>query len=477
MPTIARAIGVEETGDTPIVNLVAVAIGDKRLLLVLDNLEQVAAAASDLAALLASCPGLSLLTTSRMRLRLRGEHEYPVAPLALPPLTASGQMTTSAIEQTPAVALFLNRAREARPGFTFTPENLEAVVAVCRRLDGLPLAIELAAARIRALAPNQLLRRLEHSLDVLGTTAQDVPARQRTLRDTLAWSHELLTPSEQVLFRRLSVFVGGWTLEAAEAVASIAGDETATLEALARLIDQSLVIVRGEEDGAESRFTMLETIHEFATEQLVASGELAQVKETHASWFLDLALAAEPHLPGPSAVSWLDRLETEHDNLRAALDWLRSQGDGDRALTLAAALWRFWWLRGHLAEGREQLESALAVDGSTATAARASALDGAGVLAETQGDYDRAEALHRESLALSQSAATRLVSRVPSATSASWRSIVTTTTRRRPSSRRAWRWHGRSAINCWSPRRSTILASWPTNAAISIEPNRSIRKA
>jgi predicted ATPase/DNA-binding SARP family transcriptional activator len=402
VPTIARAIGVEETGDTPVVNLLAAAIGDKRLLLVLDNLEQVAAAASDLAALLASCPGLSLLTTSRMRLRLRGEHEYPVSPLALPPVTTTGQLTTTiAIEQTPAVELFSHRAREARPGFTLTPENLEAVVAVCRRLDGLPLAIELAAARVRVLTPNQLLRRLEHSLDVLRTTAQDVPARHRTLRDTLSWSHELLTPSEQVLFRRLSVFVGGWTIEAAEAVATIAGDETATLETLARLIDQSLINMLGEADGAESRFTMLETIREFAAELLEASGEFALVKEAHASWYLDLAIAAEPHLPGPSAVSWLDRLESEHDNLRAALDWLRARRDGQRAVTLAAALWRFWWLHGHVAEGREQLETALVMDGE-APAARAAALDGAGVLAETQGDYDRAEALHGESLALSR---------------------------------------------------------------------------
>ena len=226
LPTIARAIGVEETGDTPVVNLLAVAIGDKWLLLVLDNLRAGRCRrVATLAALLASCPGrLGADHESDAAACLRGEHEYPVSPLALPPVTATGQVaTTSAIEQTPAVALFLNRAREARPGFTFTPENLEAVVAVCRRLDGLPLAIELAAARIRVLAPNQLPVAWNTPLMYWGRQRKTFPARQRTLRDTLAWSHELLTPSEQVLFRRLSVFVGGWTLEAAEAVASIAG--------------------------------------------------------------------------------------------------------------------------------------------------------------------------------------------------------------------------------------------------------------
>ena len=363
--TIARALGVEETGDTPIVNLLAAAIGDKRLLLVLDNLEHVAAAAADLAALLASCPGLALLTTSRMRLRLRGEHEYPVAPLALPPVTTPGTSTmTTAIEQTPAVALFLNRAREARPGFALTLDNLEAVVAVCRRLDGLPLAIELAAARIRVLAPDQLRRRLEHSLDVLGTTAHDVPDRQRTLRDTLAWSHELLTPGEQVLFRRLSVFVGGWTMEAAETVASTAGNESATLETLARLIDQSLVTMRGEDDDAESRFTMLETIREFAAEQLAMSDEAELVERAFEEFLIARAEVAEEGLKGPDQRLWLDRLEAEHDNLRAALGRAVERKDGEVALRLALRLWQFWWTHGYWREGRDWLERTLAVAGS-----------------------------------------------------------------------------------------------------------------
>jgi predicted ATPase/DNA-binding SARP family transcriptional activator len=396
--TIARALGVEESGDTPMVNLLAAAIGDKRLLLVLDNLEQVAAAAADLAALLASCPGLALLTTSRMRLRLRGEHEYPVAPLALPPVTATGQVTPSAIEQTPAVALFLNRAREARPGFTLTPENLEAVVAVCRRLDGLPLAIELAAARVRVLAPNQLLPRLEHSLDVLGTTARDVPAHQRTLRDTLAWSHELLTPGEQSFFRRLSVFVGGWTLEAAEAVASAAGDEPATLETLARLIDQSLVTMRGDVDDDESRFTMLETIREFATEQLAASGEAELVERAFAEFLIARAEAAEEGLKGPDQRLWLDRLEAEHDNLRAALGRAVERKDGEVALRLALRLWQFWWTHGYWREGRDWLERTLTVAGSADVAGRAAAEFGLGQLWLQLGDYDAAEAHFRQSL-------------------------------------------------------------------------------
>jgi tetratricopeptide (TPR) repeat protein len=289
--------------------------------------------------------------------------------------------------------------------FELTEENAEAVVAICRRLDGLPLAIELAASRVRLLPPKAILARLDRRLTLLTGGGRDRPERQQTLRGAIAWSHDLLDHSEQVLFRRLAVFTGGWTLDAAEAVVSFGTDPPLPVfDGHGVLHDTSLILLQESADipaATDPRFAMLQTIHEFATEQLVASGELAQAKEKHASWFLDLAVAAEPHLPGSSAVSWLQRLEIEHDNLRAALDWLRARGDGERAVTLAAALWRFWWLRGHIAEGRDQLAAALAVDGSTA-AARAAALDGAGVLAETQGDYERADALHRESLALSR---------------------------------------------------------------------------
>ena len=380
-----------------------------------------------------------------------------------------------------AVRLFVDRARAVQSHFELTEENAETIVAICRRLDGLPLAIELAASRVRLLPPKAILARLDSRLTLLTGGGRDRPERQQTLRGAIAWSHDLLDPAQQTLFRRLAVFAGGWTLDAAEAVTGFGSDPPlAVFDGLDALHDTSLIRLQEPVDrdaAADPRFAMLQTIQEFATEQLVASGELAQAKEAHASWFLDLAIAAEPHLPGPSAVSWLDRLESEHDNLRGALDWLRGQGDGDRAVTLAAALWRFWWLRGHVAEGREQLETALAVDGSTASAARAAALDGAGVLAETQGDYDRAEALHQESLALSRergdkTGIARALGNLGVVAFDRGDDDQATTF-----SRRAWRWRGRSAISCWSPRRSTISASWPTNAAISIERNRSIRRA
>jgi predicted ATPase len=305
-----------------------------------------------------------------------------------------------------AVRLFVDRARAVQSHFELTEDNVEAVVAICRRLDGLPLAIELAASRVRLLPPKAILARLDSRLTLLTGGARDRPERQQTLRGAIAWSHDLLDGSQQTLFRRLGVFAGGWTLDAAEAVVDFGTDPPLPVfDGLDALNDSSLIRLQESSDGdeaADPRFVMLQTIHEFATEQLVASGELEQAKEKHAAWFLDLAIEAEPQLPGPSAVSWLDRLENDHDNLRAALDWLGTQGDGPRVVTLAAAMWRFWWLRGHITEGRKQLETALAVDGATATAARATALDGAGVLAETQDDYDRAEALHREALALSR---------------------------------------------------------------------------
>jgi predicted ATPase len=305
-----------------------------------------------------------------------------------------------------AVRLFVDRAKAVQNHFELTEENAEAVVAICRRLDGLPLAIELAASRVRLLPPKAILARLDSRLTLLTGGGRDLPERQQTLRGAIAWSHDLLDRADQTLFRRLAVFAGGWSLDAAEAVVGFGTDPPLSVfDGLDALHNTSLIRIQestGRDAAADVRFAMLQTIHEYATEQLVASGELAQVKENHAVWFLDLAIEAEPHLPGPSAVSWLDRLESDHDNLRAALDWLRSRGDGERAVALAAALWRFWWLRGHVAEGRMELESALAVDGSAASAARATALDGAGVLAETQGDYDRADALHHEALTLSR---------------------------------------------------------------------------
>ncbi|HEX2281789.1 MAG TPA: tetratricopeptide repeat protein [Thermomicrobiales bacterium] len=402
--SIAGVLGVRESSAEPLESSLRAYLKSRRLLLVLDNFEHVVDASPLVADLLSHCPDIQVLVTSRAPLHLSGEYELPIPPLELPsperPLRLDDALASE------AVRLFVDRARAVQNHFELTEDNAEAIVAICRRLDGLPLAIELAASRVRLLPPKAILARLDSRLALLTGGGRDLPERQQTLRGAIAWSHDLLDPALQTLFRRLAVFAGGWTLEAAEAVTDFDSDPPLPVfDGLDALHDTSLIRLQEPVDanaGADPRFVMLQTIQEFADEQLVASGELAQAKEAHASWFLELALTAEPHLPGPSAVSWLDRLESEHDNLRGALDWLRSQGDGDPAVALAAALWRFWWLRGHVAEGRERIESALAVVGSGASPARAAALDGAGVLAETQGDYDRAEALHRESLTISR---------------------------------------------------------------------------
>jgi predicted ATPase/class 3 adenylate cyclase len=402
--TIASTLGVRESAAEPIESSLRAYLGPRRLLLVLDNFEHVVDASPLVADLLSHCPDIQVLVTSRAPLHISGEYELPVPPLELPssgrPLRLDDALASE------AVRLFVDRARAVQNHFELTEDNAETIVAIGRRLDGLPLAIELAASRVRLLPPKAILARLDSRLTLLTGGGRDLPERQQTLRGAITWSHDLLDPAQQTLFRRLAVFAGGWTLDAAESVTDFGNDlPLPVFDGLVALHDTSLIRLQEPVDsdaGVDPRFAMLQTIQEFAAEQLVNSGELAQAKEAHASWFLDLALTAEPHLPGPSAVSWLDRLESEHDNLRGALDWLRSQGDGDRALTMAAALWRFWWLRGHVAEGRDQLEMALDVAGSVAAAARAAALDGAGVLAETQGDYDRAEALHLESLTLSR---------------------------------------------------------------------------
>jgi len=341
-------------------------IGSKRLLLLFDNFEQVVEAAPEVGALLSACPNLELLATSRERLHIAGEQEYPVPPLA----------------ETEAVELYIARARAVRPDF----EPDDAVTGICRRLDELPLAIELAAARVSVLSPAQILARLEQRLPLLTSRARDLPERQRTLRGTIAWSHELLTPAEQRLFARLSVFRGGCTVEAAEAVAE------ADLDILATLVDKSLLRRR------EERFTMLETIREYAAERLEASGEADALRRRHADEFLTLAEKAEPSLrgsPGP----WLDRLESEHDNLRAAMDWLEASGESQLLLRLAGAMSRFWYLRGYPLEGRRRLEGALRAD-QRPTAARAKALNGASIMAGNAGDVAHARLRAEEGLAL-----------------------------------------------------------------------------
>jgi predicted ATPase/DNA-binding SARP family transcriptional activator len=402
LPSIARMLGVREEGSQSIGDAVAAHIGDSPLLLVLDNFEQVAGAAAAAADVLASCPKLAMLVTSRRRLRVRGEQEYPVQPLAVPGKSEEA----AAIEKladVPAVALFVLRAQAAWPDFELTVGNAEAVAAICRRLDGLPLAIELAAARAPVLAPAALLARLDRLLAMLTGGPQDAPVRQQTLRAAIGWSHDLLAPAEQTLFARLAVFAGGFTVQAAEAIGRVRGEATlhpnSVLDLVSSLAEQSL-LRRAAGTDDDPRFTMLETIREYALERLAASGDAAAVQARHAAFFLDLAEQAAPELTGADSAVWMNRLDAEHDNLRATLATLSQNGNPLGELRLAGALWRFWWLRGHLGEGRAHLERALEEGSFAPGDVRANAWDGAGTLAAAQGDLDRAAAWHSEALRL-----------------------------------------------------------------------------
>src|SRR5579864_7508647 len=318
-PTLARVLGLKEAGDQALLALLKASLQDKQLLLLLDNFEQVLAAVPLLAELLADCPHLNILVTSRAVLHIRGEHEFPVPSLTLPDFTHLPE--GEALAQYAAVALFLERARAVKPDFQLNPADTRGIAEICIRLDGLPLAIELAAARIKLLPPQALLARLRHRLHVLTSAAQDVPTRQQTLRNTLAWSYDLLDAQEQQLFRRLSVFVGGCTLEAVEGLYTALGEmPTDVLDGMASLIDKSL-LQQTEQDGEEPRPVMLETIREYGLETLLASGEMESTRQAHAEYYLRLSERAELELGGPQQAAWLERLEQEHDNLRAALSW------------------------------------------------------------------------------------------------------------------------------------------------------------
>jgi predicted ATPase/class 3 adenylate cyclase/DNA-binding SARP family transcriptional activator len=423
--TIAQTLGLREIGNLPAPARLKEHLREKRLLLLLDNFEQVVAAAPLVAELLEACSRLKVLVTSRTVLRLRGEHELPVPPLALPPVvdgrvpakrvelvadgptrsrtdgppssrsTSNDQRTT--ISQYAAVALFIDRALAARPDFTITSENASAVAGICCRLDGLPLAIELAAARIKLLPPHALLGRLESRLKLLTGGARDLPKRQQTLRGAVDWSYDLLNEGERSLFRRLSVFVGGCTLEAAETVGS--GHET--LDLLTSLVDKSL-LRRVEQANGEPRFAMLETIREYGREQLEANGETAATRRQHAQFFLELAESAEAELIGPDQADWLGRLEMEHDNLRAGLAWSLEEGEIEAGLELGAVLRKFWEVRGHLSEGRGWLDELLTRSTDAATAARAKALTAAGRLAWFQSDYSAGRSLLEKGLEIAR---------------------------------------------------------------------------
>ncbi len=394
---IAHALGYE-AGAGPLAVLMR-ALRDRHALLVLDNFEQVLDAAPAIAQLLAAAPHLAVIATSRAPLHLTFEQEYAVPPLEVPP-----EQRPLALESYAAVELFMRRARAVQPGFALNDQNEAAVAAICRRLDGLPLALELAAAHVRLLSPPALLRRLERRLDVLTEGPRDLPPRQRTLRAALDWSWDLLSPRERRVLARLGVFAGGATLEALEAVCgeSERGDVTA---AAAALIEQSLAR-RFESADGEPRVTMLETVREYALDQLAASGEETGARDRHAAYFLSLAEAAAPRLRGPDQVRWLDWLAADHDNLRAACEWLHTAGKVEAELRLVAALHWFWDRRGYLAEGRARIAAALAAaddvrdPGDALLRARGAALIGAAALAFDQGDREAVALPAQESAAI-----------------------------------------------------------------------------
>jgi predicted ATPase/DNA-binding SARP family transcriptional activator len=390
--TIAQTLSVGESpGESGLEALVEHLRG-KEMLLVLDNFEQLQRASPVVSSLLAGSDTLELLVTSRSRLGIAGEQEYPVPPLTLPDPTN----TADSIADSEAVALLVARARAIKPGFALTEENAPVLAHICVEVDGLPLAIELAAARLKLLPPQDLLDRLGERLRLLTGGGSDRPERQQTLRATIEWSYRLLDPDEQTLFARLAIFSGGCTLESAEA---ICGGDLDVLEGVASLLDKSLLWHREAPEG--SRLSMLQTIREFALELLATRPDRGELLRRHAGYFLDLVERSAAELQGPDQVVWLQRLESEHDNMRAALAWLFEDGAVEWAIRLAAASWRFWYSRGHLYEGRKWLELLLgSAVGSEPSLARAQALFASGSLAKNQGDYDAAIAAFEESLAL-----------------------------------------------------------------------------
>ncbi len=389
---VAGQLGVDERDATPLASLLAMALRGRRMLVVLDNFEHVLPAREAVLELLAACPGVVILVTSRVALRVRAGREYPVAPLALP--------GTGDADGSPAVDLFLDRADAA--GVELAPDaaTSEAVAGICRRLDGIPLAIELAAARLPLLPPGHLLTRLARRLPVLVDGPHDLPDRQKTMRDAIAWSYELLDQAQQRLFRQLCVFTGGATLDAVEAVGG-----TEAMGGLVALVAGNLVRMPAPATPGGPRAGLLETIREFGTEQLEACAEAAAARRRHAAWYLALAEQAAPALAGPDVVAWLARLDAEHDNVRSALRWTLDQGDGPAALRLAGSLGRYWAHRGHLSEGRQWCAEALALPGDSGAGTdlvRINCLVAAGRLAIGQAAYGEAERLAGAAVALAR---------------------------------------------------------------------------
>ena len=405
LSAIAQVLGVKESGARLLPDLLSARLRDKHLLLCLDNFEHLLEASSQLTDLLMACSHLTMLVTSRAVLHLQGEHLFPVPPLAVPDLTRLPP--TETLPCSAAVALFLQRAQAIQPTFQLNSTNARPTAELCIRLDGLPLAIELAAARIPLFPPQALLARLNQRLHLLTSGTRDVPARQQTLRNTIAWSYDLLSQDEKTLFRRLAVFVGGCTFEAAEAVCTAHGDlEIDVLEAVAALVDKSLLRQEEQADG-QPRLLMLETIREYALECLKASGEAEAVQRQQAIFFLRLSEEAEPKIRSAEQSTWRTRLEAEQDNLRAALRWTLESQEVEMGLQLAGALLAFWRVSNQDREGRNWCEQVLALPGARArTVARAQALLAAGIMTMFQGNLPQAELLLEESIAIGREAGT-----------------------------------------------------------------------
>jgi predicted ATPase len=397
---IAQTLGARETGGQPPIESLKEFLRNfirAPLLLVIDNFEHVLAAAPLLAELLTLAPGLKFLVTSRAALHVYNEHEFPLPPLGLPDPKSSPSLEM--LSQCSAISLFVQRAAAVKPNFELTEENAPAIAEICTRLDGLPLAIELAAARVKLLSPSALRSRLASRLQLLTGGARDLPARQQTLRHAIDWSYDLLNEPEQKLFRRLSVFLGGCTLEAVESVCNAKEDlGLDVLDGMSSMVDKSLVRQVEQSDG-EPRFLMLETIREYGLEKMAACGEEPLARRAHAAYCLVLAEEGAAEDISATHTQWLDRFELEHDNFRSALDWLTETGNAEWGLRLGSALFRFWEMREHLSEGRERLGKLLKLNSAAApTTARLRALFAAGVLACEQGDYISADSLTTESL-------------------------------------------------------------------------------
>ena len=399
---VAQVLRVPETPGRSPTEAIAEDLSDLEILVVLDNCEHVVGACAVLAeALLRVCPGLVILATGREALGVKGERIFPVPPLSVPERERLPAL--EGLAEYGSIRLFVDRARAVDPGFELTEQNAPAVVRLCRMLDGMPLAIELAAARVRVLSVEQISSRLEDSFALLAGGSRVADTRQRTLRAAMDWGHDLLSEEERVLFRRLSAFAGGFTLEAAEEVCRGDPIEPAeVLEVLYRLVDKSLVMV--VERDRSARYRLLETVRQYGQERLAESGEAQRIRWRHAEHYLALAQAAEPELSGANQGAWLGRLEAEHGNLRTALRWAIERGETDLALRLCGAIGEFWYVRGHLSEGRRWLQSALALSGGEAATVRARALARAAWIAWAQGDYGAASAYGEEGLALYRAA-------------------------------------------------------------------------